>query len=374
MATDPGLTFVATKSTLLSILKPIVSIIPSSSSLPALLNFHVTVSDAGIRVVGTDYTTVVARVSTEVEVYGSGVVLIPAKKFYSIVQQIPQDATLETSLAGDKILVFASDGSQWTLTPFESSSFPKISLKSKTASVSRQDLISSLEFVKVAASKDPSNPVLSVMDCSGEKLTAFDSSRLQQITLNQSLPFQGSIANNSLSSFIKVLHEMTRDLISVGANDKYIVATDAELTVAVAVPSVSFPKVEQLVIRPAIENSYDLVVDRQELINALKKVKITTDVESKAAEIEIDKSQLVVASRDRFGSSSAKAKIECQWGYEPRTLLINCEHLIQILDSHTEERLTLKLGKDLKTRKTPILIKTSRKVSVLQQMMAEWVN
>ncbi len=374
LETNSGLTFVSSRETLLDLFRPVIGVIPNSSSLPALLNFHVTASKAGVRVVGTDYTTVVVSTTQDVEVYGEGVVLIPARKIYSVIQQLPENGTLEVSLIDEKLILVGSDGSEWTLTPFDVSSYPKIGLKTKSQQVNRKSLLKALEFVKIAASKDPSNPVLSVVDCSGDKLTAFDGSKLQQIVLDEALPFDKAIANSSLNQFLKVLSGLGDELVSVGANEKYIVVAAHNRVVAVAVPSVTFPKVEQVILRPAIENSYELTTDRAELVQALKKAKITTDVESKAVYVDVSKSLLVIKTRDRMGSSSARTQVQCSWGYEDRTLLLNCDHFIDVLESYDSSRITLRLGRDLKTRKTPVLIKMDGKVSVLQQMMAEWVN
>jgi len=90
-------------------LQRVSSVVPQKPTLPVLANYLLTASDGRLTVSGTDMDMAITT-TIECEVEGEGAVTVNAKRFYSIVRELPE-GQVSIDVSGEKVTVEFSGGS-----------------------------------------------------------------------------------------------------------------------------------------------------------------------------------------------------------------------------------------------------------------------
>jgi DNA polymerase-3 subunit beta len=135
-----------------------------------------------------------------------------------------------------------------------------------------------------------------------------------------------------------------------------------------------FPDVDEVLMKPALANDQKLIVDRKALLSAIKRVRVTADEDSSAVVLSLNQNSVSAECQDRKGSSSVES-VDAVWEHSPRHVSFNHHHLVDLLSSTEAETVTIRLGKDLKTKPTPLLLEDESAgfTAVLSPLRLDWL-
>jgi DNA polymerase III sliding clamp (beta) subunit (PCNA family) len=308
-----------------------------------------------------------------VSVTTAGIAVFPAKKLLEVVKTA-EDADVHIRVKATTARISIGRAA-WTLQLPGGHDYPAMPAitEAEFTTVGRRPLLDAIHAVRYAASRDPSRANLNIIDVRDGKLTACDGSRIQQINIPT---FTGSlrIPMSAVDDLLRLLKISELETIDVGqSNDKLIFRFGSDVFIVNKFEA-QFPDMEAQMLRPALENRHALECDRAELIDAVRRVRINADAESSAIALDFDDSEITISAKDKYGNTATET-IDATWnGRGRRTVMVNHKFLADMIATYGDEKLSFRLGDDTKTRRTPLLLQSSKGVGVCQQMLSDWMR
>lgn len=366
-----GTHFEINREVLLSLLDKAIGVVPSRDMVPVYTNFQLRLTEGQLKVVATSLGMSIVVSTTQVEVKTPGVEVFPARTFLTVIKEANAGNTVyvEVSSTGAAI---ASGTFAVELSLASGSDFPEMdSIDDVTFhEVNRLSFVNAITAVKYALpGKDYSGQdSMRMVSIKGGKFTACDGSRFQQVRIDD-FRLKMQLPTFSINTLLKVLNSTDQEIIEIGETSKRLIFRMGNTVFYVNKMEQPYPNVEQLWLRPALSNDQEFIVDRQNLITAIKQVKIASD--SNAVGLVIDESSVKIVAKDT-NSNTAQATIPCKWAGKPKNIVVNYLHLAEMLKAYEKPECRFLLGEDTKTYKAPILLKDddSMAIATISQMLA----
>jgi DNA polymerase-3 subunit beta len=373
---SPQLQFTAKKFVLQGLLEKASSVVPSKDIMPLLKNFQFDVKAGHFQVVATDLELSVVSQTEMVMTQVPGVAVFPAKKMLEIIREADEGDVVVA--VQDNLAHIEVGRTSWDLKLQQGDDYPDMpdSKDVQLHSVDRVKFLSGIQSVRYAAARDTTRPSLMMIDVSKGRMTACDGVRFQQSDLGEDFPLESlQIPTGAIDDLVKLLRSTDMTSIGIGESESHLVfGIGTDLFLANKLMA-QFPDVEALLLRPALANKLQLSVDRQDLVDAVKRVRINADSETSAIGLVLDKGKMVVTSKDKFGNG-AEETIEAGWAGSRRMLVVNHQFLLDMLGMYDGKSCSFFLGEDTKSRKSPLLLRddTTRTTGVVQQMVSHLVG
>jgi DNA polymerase-3 subunit beta len=372
--------FTTPKFVLKSTLERAFSVVPSSDSVPVLKNFMVQVKDGELHVSATDQMLAVIAATTMIAGAEDGSAVLPAAQLVEAVRLATGDS-VSVAVTKNKATV-TSGKTSWVFTLPSADNYPTLPNPGDLVlhTLSRENFLHGLTSVRYAASKDTARANLMLLAIDGPRFRTADGLRFQQTVLGEDEyppEFQLQLPIGAVDELIKMLKASHEETIKVGQDDTSLVFTLGELgkgDLFVAQKSTSkFPDVETALLNPALANDQTLELDRKELVGAISRVRIASD-EGNAVVLQLKENECTVSAKDKYGSLAEEA-LDAVWEHEPRKIVANHHHLLEMLKSSTEQSVKLVLGTDTKAKPSPILFRGGpQSISVLNQLRHDYVK
>ena len=346
------------------------AVVPAKEILPVLKNFQVEVSDSSLTVVATDMELAVVCHTELVSVDSPGVLILPAKKMLEIIRE-SADGDIEISVSEGAATISAG-GARWLLRLQDDSEYPAVPDTSQVAwtQVPRASFLAAIQSVRGAAARDMNRPSLMMIDVSKEKMTACDGVRFQQTTV-AGFPLSIQIPVGAVDDLVKLLRVTDVEQIEIGETEFHLVFRVGTDEFVAAKLMATFPDVEELLLRPALMNTDTFSVVTQDLVDAVRRVRINADEDSSAIVLELTAETCTVVSRDKFGNRAEEA-ISVVWEHEDRKIAVNHQYLLDMLEMHKGTSCQFYLGEDTVTRKSPLMLRDSDTIGIVNQMRLDW--
>ncbi len=116
--------FSATREAILRPLQTVIGVVERRQTMPILSNVLLAAESGKLRVTATDLEVEIVA-DAEVKVDGSGEVTVPGRKLHEICRAIPEGATVEVALNGERLTVKAGR-SRFTLSTLRAADFPAV--------------------------------------------------------------------------------------------------------------------------------------------------------------------------------------------------------------------------------------------------------
>lgn len=356
------------------------TVVPTREVVEVLRNFHLTSTGEELRVVASDLELSQICRTDMANLSGPGTALLPAAKLLDIVKSASGESDIEILFSAGFADVRAGTTS-WHLKASTGTDYPKMPSVDDLVmhQVDRAGLLAGIKAVRLAITKDASRANLMMIDVSQGRMTACDGARVQQAFLGADFPMDMRIPAGAVDYLVKVLESTDQAKISVGESSNHLVfRVGRDVFIANKLMAV-YPDVEELFLRPALENKYRLGVDRPKLAEAISRVRITADPETSAILLTLtpgaEGAVLTVSAADKYKNASQQ-DVSVTWDGPEKRLVVNHVYLSQMLTMHPSPSCNFYLGEDTKTRKAPLLLKDEKAgtVGVLQQMVADWTG
>jgi DNA polymerase III sliding clamp (beta) subunit (PCNA family) len=364
--------FKAPRASLLSALNDTAPCVPANAPQKVLSNFHVR-ADENLRVTATDTTLTAIRYSMA-SVSQKGRAVFPTARFHTIVREAGDDLHVRVvSKAGKMMAGIRSGSTVWKIPLMDPESFPDFSATEEVGlvEVEREGFLAALQKVRRAASEDSMQPYLNLVDISKGRMRASDSIRFQQVKYD--FPFDCQIPNRAAHALVQRLQGRAVETFGVGATDKALLFKIGDTLLIAQKIMAKFPDVDDVLLKPTLANDQELRVSRKDLLRAIVRVRVTADEATSAVVLSLNHGSVSVEAKDRRGGSTVE-EVAADWNYSPRHVSYNHKHLTDMLASTDSTTCVFRLGKELKTRPTPLLMEDEAAgfIAVLSQIRLDW--
>lgn len=360
-----AVSFRTSKSVMQSLLNKVAPVIPSSAVLPIIQCVHIQGSPEFFRITATKLDNTIIANSDDVQTLDEFDIVFPFKRLKDIVTKA--DAGDLEFFLSDNTVTLVSGAASWEVQLPSGDSFPVIPQVGTSVTVDSTQFRDAFNLVRKFASTDVTRPSLRMIHIANAKMTGCDGIKFTQIGMpDLAAELKLDIPSASADLVTHVIKDA--DELRLGDSENHLVLETEYARIVINKPTSTFPNVEQIMLRPALENKTVLRVERNDLVRALARVKVNADPDTEAVGLALSPSSVTVSAKDMAGNKALET-IPAQWSSKDRILVVNCSLLIQLLSASSEDECTLYLGDDTKSRKSVLLLKDSTGiVSLIPQM------
>ena len=324
----------------------ISSVVPGKTTMPILSTVLVNAEKDGLYFSATDLDiSVTSKVRGEMEEQGS--IAVPAKKLAEIVKSLSSgDVVLQAS--GEKLTITCGK-SRFVINGRSAEDFPKIpKQQSKTSFKIDPDTLSSLiQKTIYAVSTDLTRPalcgVLWDVQRTDISMVSTDGHRLAKVELKRKIgdveSIKAIIPPKALSTLKSYSEE--EETITIGVGENSISFEMAEASIYSRLLEGPFPNYQKVI---PDKNEKELVVSRDSLANATKRVSILSDSLTHQVVFSANKDKLTLhVSTQELGE--AKEELTASFSADPMDIGYNASYIMDILRTIEGEEISLKLDR-----------------------------
>jgi DNA polymerase-3 subunit beta len=320
----------------------IQSIVEKRNTMPILANVLLEASgkkDAGTLALAATDLEVGVRGTHPAEVAKPGAVTTSAKKLYEIVRELPEEP-VHIAAAANSFLEVRCARAQFSLAGNAAEEYPTIAsfAPEKTTTVQAAVLGEMIDKTMYAASADETrynlNGVyLELLAETGKlRMVATDGHRLAYVdrTLGGSIDGLEKgviIPRKGLAELKHLVDEDDADELELGFEGNSAVARKGEVTLFMRLIEGEFPKYEQVVPK---EVSQQLVIDREALTQALRRVALLSAERSRAVKIELSQGRMSLSSNNP-DLGEAREELDVDYAGEDLSIAFNARYLMDCL-------------------------------------------
>lgn len=341
--------FVVSSSDFLAHLQTIGRVINSKNTIPILDSFLFTLDEDVLTVRASDGETTLETSLRVADSEGSGLFAIPAKMLLDPIRELPeQPLVFEINDTNLEVFIFFQNG-RYNLIGQSGETYPQApALGENNLSLNMEvdALLSGVTKTLFATADDELRPVMNgiFFDIEQDCLTfvASDSHKLVRYK-------NYSIKSAVKSSFIlpKKPANMLKNIlpkedgnVAVQFDDRNAYFTFSTYRMICRLIEGRFPNYNAVIPQ---SSPFKLIVDRQGLIAALRRVSHFSNQASNLIKLQISEGQIVISAQDIDFSTAAEEKIICQYVDKPINIGFKSSFLIEILNNINSTDVCLEL-------------------------------
>ena len=324
---------------LLKYVQGISAVVPTKTSLPILSTFLLESKGDGKVTLTANDLDVSLSTTIECETEGGGSVAIPGKKFFEIVRSLPGD-TVEIDIDGEKIGIKCRK-SRFRMVGKSAEEFPKLPAQKPIATFNiktetMEDMVTKTSY---AVSNDLTRPslcgVLWEIKAGNLNMVATDGHRLAKVELDQAVPEVS--ANEFIVSpkALNILRSLAADKDELGVSlaENHITFDLGDSVVYSRLLEGPFPDYNQVIPK---KNEKRLVINRDELTDACRRVAILSSVVTHQVKLVLGKDKLTI-SVNTPDVGEAVEEVPCSFAESQMEIGYNARYLLDILKTMDSE-------------------------------------
>ena len=324
----------------------ISAVVPTKTSLPILSTFLMESKGDGKVTLTANDLDVSLSTTVECETEGGGSVAVPGKKFFEIVRSLPED-TVEINIDGEKIGVKCRK-SRFRVMGKPAEEFPKLPEQKPVATFTlKTDTVEEMVAkTSYAVSNDLTRPslcgVLWEVNAGNLSMVATDGHRLARVQLEKAIPEVS--ANEFIVSpkALNILRSLTadKDELTISLAENHITFDLGESVIYSRLLEGPFPDYNQVIPK---KNEKRLVINREELTDACRRVAILSSVVTNQVKIALGKDKVTI-SVNTPDVGEATEEVACSYAETEMEIGYNASYLLDILRSMPTEEVVFRLN------------------------------
>lgn len=342
--------FDVSSTALLSRLQSISKVIASKNSLPILECFLFRLEGNRLVITASDQET---RLETSVEVTntdGDGLFAISSKRLLEPLKELPeQPLSFSINEENMEILIHFQNG-KYNFIGERGDTYPQQKPLKDDAialSIDSQILLSGISRALFATAEDELRPVMNgiYFDIHQEDLTFVSSDghklvRLRNLSI-QSAERAAFILPKKPANLLKAILGKETDPVRINFDENNAVVSCKSFEMVCRLIEGRYPNYNSVI---PVDNPYKATIDRQSLLNALKRVSAFADQSTSLIKLQLKKNELTVSAQDIDYSTSAEEKLVCQFDGDDLNIGFKATFLIEILGNIYSEEIVLELA------------------------------
>lgn len=331
--------FVISSSALLSVLQTTGKVISNKNTLPILDYFLLELKDGSLRVTASDLeTTLVGSLAVD-SVEREGVIAAPAKLMLDSLKEFSeQPLTIEANESSWEIKVSWKSGSL-TIPGTSGLSYPalpELGEEKREMEFDVDVLLNGINKTIFATADDELRPVMNGVYVNIEPgvttFVATDAHKLVKYAAEEAgKEFTASfILPKKPANLLKSVLVKEDDAIRVAFDSKNVVFSLKNHTLICRLIEGNYPNYNAVI--PAA-NPNKVIVDRVELLNAIKRVAVCSNQATNLIKLDIASNVINLTAQDLDFSVSANETLSCSYDGEPITIGFKSTFLVEILSN-----------------------------------------
>lgn len=329
-------------------LSGIAAVVPTKTSLPILSTFLMESTGDNKIVVTANDLDVSLTTTIECEVEGGGTLAVPGKKFFEIVRSLPDDK-VTIDVDGERIAVKCKK-SRFKMVGKSAEEFPKLPDQKPIAkfamrTATLEDMVGKTSY---AVSNDLTRPSLCgvLWEVKDGKLSmvATDGHRLSKVELKDAAPEVGTnefIVSPKALNILRSLAE-EKEEVNVALAENHITFDLGDSVVYSRLLEGPFPDYNQVIPK---KNEKRMVVNREELTDACRRVSILSSVITHQVKLVLDTDKLTM-SVNTPDVGEAVEEVPCSYAETKMEIGYNARYLLDILKTMDSEDVTFLLDRN----------------------------
>tara|TARA_B100001113_G_scaffold185823_1_gene152241 strand:- start:205 stop:1320 length:1116 start_codon:yes stop_codon:yes gene_type:complete len=339
--------FIVNSSTLLKELQKLNGVISTSNTLPILDNFLFEIEDGKIKIIASDLeTTMISEITTESS--SNGQITIPSKILIDTLKTFSNQPLTFLIDEETKGIEISSENGNYKLAGQDAKEFPKVPEMTSPSSflITSSVLLNAINKTLFASGNDELRPVMSGVFCelSNENITfvATDAHKLVKHT-------RSNISSNGNSSFIlpkKPLSLLKNNIdadsdINIDFNETNVKFSLDNITLICRLIDGKYPNYDAVIPK---DNPNKLVINKDELLNSIKRVSIYASKTTHQIRLKVAGSQLQITSEDLDFANKAEERLTCSYEGEDIEIGFNSRFVIDMLNNIGSEQICLEMS------------------------------
>ena len=339
--------FIVNSSTLLKELQKLNGVISTSNTLPILDNFLFEIEDGKIKIIASDLeTTMISEITTESS--SNGQITIPSKILIDTLKTFSNQPLTFLIDEETKGIEISSENGNYKLAGQDAKEFPKVPEMTSPSSflITSSILLNAINKTLFASGNDELRPVMSGVFCelSDENITfvATDAHKLVKHT-------RTNISSNGNSSFIlpkKPLSLLKNNIdadsdINIDFNETNVKFSLDNITLICRLIDGKYPNYDAVIPK---DNPNKLVINKDELLNSIKRVSIYASKTTHQIRLKVAGSQLQITSEDLDFANKAEERLTCSYEGEDIEIGFNSRFVIDMLNNIGSEQICLEMS------------------------------
>lgn len=334
------------KSDLFRELQYVQGVVERKTTVPILSNLLLETVGDSLVITATDLD-VTLRCACKATVASGGAVTVVARKLFDIVRLLPDAEIHFKAVSNDRINV-TCERSRFKVAGLSKENFPDIpSVEGQTvtlpSSALRYMITRSIFAITQEESRYTLNGALMIVTPTSITMVATDGHRLVHATHACDIKgVEGEVRvlvpKKTLSELSKLTSDETLP-VEFGHTENHLFFRVGERLLVSRKLTGQFPNYEMVIPR---DNTVELVLDSAEFANAIRRVAVMADEQSRAVRFSLSEGQLEVSSESAdFGE--AKETIPAEFSGDPMQIGFNAHYLLDFLGSLESEQVAVKL-------------------------------
>lgn len=344
--------FSVSSSDLLDALNTVKGAVPSKSTLPILESILFEKSEDGSALVlsATDLEiSIVQQVPVQFATNGTEAnrIAVPAKRLIDTLRALP-DLPVSFAANSDFEIRLETDQGHYKMVGHDGEDFPDLPEVDAAHEIAAEGALvrDAINKTSFAVSKDALRPAMMgiyfQMNTDGSRIVATDGHRLVKLD-------RPALQSDEEVSFIvpekatKLVSRTLDDdaLCTIGVSDGHVSFTLDTARVIARLIDETYPNYEAVI---PDENDRKLIVNRETLLNAVKRVGLYSSSMTNQIRLALTESEMTVSAEDIERSSEAKEVVRCEYDSEAMEIGFNSEYLTEVLGNVTAEEVLFRLS------------------------------
>ncbi|NOZ56333.1 MAG: DNA polymerase III subunit beta [Calditrichaeota bacterium] len=325
--------FTIDRQSLMTGLQRVYGVVPARSTVPVLTNVLLNVLPDKLEIVGTDLEMSV-RTSVPIEAPEAGAIAVPARPFHEVVRELP-DIPIEFEIDGLQLFLRTPQG-EYRFPGTAKEEYPAIVVEKSaeyvvlptdalTRMVNRALFAVSTDQLRLALTG-----VLFEFTDNELRVVATDGHRLSR-TVRQNV---GDALNGKKCILpTKSLNVLLRntdaaDEVTLRASAEHMVFELGDTTIYSKLIAAKYPQYERTI---PMENQFRMIVGRDDLAAAVRRVRVFSSVISNAVTFKLEAKSLEISAEDEEYGGGARETLTIDYDGPELLAAYNAQFLIDIL-------------------------------------------
>ena len=289
------------------------------------------------------------KTELEVTTAEEGSIAIPARQITDLLKELP-DQPLTISTLSESSFSCAWSSGESTLPYFNPDDYPKApqtSPEAKKIEVPAQSLVDGISNTVYASSDEENRPIMNSIffdiKADATTLVASDLQKLICYTADdvKSVGDATFILGKRHANVLKAILGKSEETVTVTFDDKFAIFRFGQTTMVSCLVVGKYPKYRDVI---PTSNSNVLSIDRQLLLNTVKRVAVCSNKASNHIKLTLKEGQLEISAQDLGFALAAYEKIICDYHGEDLTIGFKSTFLTEILANMACNTLVIKFA------------------------------
>lgn len=332
-------------------LQAVSKVIASKNSMSILDNFLLRITDGRLYITGSDQENVMTAWVEIFDVEGEGEIAVLAKRLLEVTKEVGNQPLKIYINEQTKELDINFLNGHFNFTGVDASEYPRKKEEEgekKELEFASSMVTAALEGTLFAASLDTIRPIMTGVywDIEPERITfvCSDTHKLVKYEVNSVHPGvqENFILPAKPANILKTLLSKEEDAtVKIVKDDKSATFTFDTYSLTTRLIKGNYPNYRRVFPK---DNPFCLVVNRESLLTAVRRVALFASKASKLIKFNIQNTEILMAGQDLDCATKAEERVDCDYEGDPMTIGFNSEYMTEVLSNLGSEDVKIELA------------------------------